>query len=440
MSCFPCCALYRWIRGHDDRGNPPERQPLFPPPSTILTPPQRRPNLPNLSSSSLEHVTNASGGAIWSSAPVSPAKSTGGFRADQERAGSSSRLNEEGRERMGSISRAYGGRMQFLQPNVSTPSTPSIPSTPVGPGPGHLRPLSSLRPLTATSSSTPTGHHNASSRDSQADRECERERGQVPLPYRPSVPNMGRSASEPRNLADLGGFAPHQVPFGALTVGRGRACGSALGRVTRGRNRSATVTASQRFSSLSVDVSSEGKGRGRSPGPALMSSAMIIDGSGSASASASGFGSANVEQEAAGDATEDGTQQGSSAIGRSMSYPTLYSGTNNDEGQGPPQSQARRAASEISIGHTHSRAGSENEDEEEGEDLSGSIVVKRELGLRGLGALSARARARGGKRRTDSRGSGSGSGSGTGSGSGRRRLGGLGSRPADKGGKRILTE
>ncbi|WVF65997.1 hypothetical protein IAT40_000735 [Kwoniella sp. CBS 6097] len=430
LSCFPCCALYRWVRGDDDD---PERQPLFPPPSTILTPPKRRPNLPNLSSSSLDRMAN---NPIWSSAPVSPAKSTGAFKTDLERVGSSSKLSEEGRERMGSISRAYGGRMQFLQPNTSTPSTPSIPSTPVGPGLGHLRPLSSLRPL-ATPSSTPTGHHepvNAFDQDHSQPNQDRFGGGQVPPPYRPSVPNLGRSASEPRNLADLGGFAPHQVPFGALTVGRGRA----MGRVSRGRNRSATINASQRFSSLSVDISSEGKGRGRSPGPALMSPALIKDDSAGGTAGEADRGA------------KRGTEIGPS-MGRSMSHPTLYSGVAiNNDANGEPRSET---ASEISINHQgagRSACAGAGADAGQGEcmkdedDLSGSIVVKRELGLRGLGGLSGRGR--GGKRRTKSRGSASGSRSGSGSGSRRGSGSGSGSgrgrmiRPVGQSGKRVISE
>ncbi|WVQ93630.1 hypothetical protein IAU59_000706 [Kwoniella sp. CBS 9459] len=406
FSCLPCWALYRWARGFDD----PECQPLFPPPSTILTPPKRRPNLPNLSSSSSSSERLANN-AIWSSAPVSPAKSTGAFRADLERVGSSSRLSEEGRERMGSISRAYGGRMQFLQPTTSTPSTPSIPSTPVGPGSssglGHLRPLSSLRPL--TTSSTPTGHHQST--------------GQVPPPYRPSVPNLGRSASEPRDLADLGGFAPHQVPFGVLTVGRGRASASvSVGRGGRGRNRSATINESQRFSSLSVDVSSEGKARGRSPGPAsgLMDSAMALDGSAR-------------EARAAGEDLEgeQSERQPQANMGRSMSHPTLYGGPDNSDNN--IRRSNSETASEISI-TGHNSLGDADFDQEE--DPSGSIVVHRELGLRGLGGLSGRAR--GGKGRTKSRGSRSGSGSASASASGstRAKL----TRPVNKGGKRITTE
>ncbi|WWC66614.1 uncharacterized protein I206_100517 [Kwoniella pini CBS 10737] len=223
FACFPCVILWRWAQKKLTKYDP-EREPLFPSPQTILTPPTKkhRPNLPNLSSSGSV--------PLWSSAPTSPTKSGMGYFSDGKRNGSTSRLSQEGRERLGSISREYGGRMQSLYPSTSTPSTPSFPSTPHTIGRSSIRPLSSINPIVATEPTSPN---------------------------RPSAPNLGRSASEPRNLSDLG-FAPQQIPaFGSISVGRG------------GRTRSFTL--SDR-SPLSLGEGDEKNvRRGRSPGPAVFS-------------------------------------------------------------------------------------------------------------------------------------------------------------------------
>ncbi|WVQ62423.1 uncharacterized protein L199_000563 [Kwoniella botswanensis] len=339
-ACFPCVVLWKWTKDRMAR-NVAEREPLYPSPNTILTAPtkKQRPNFSNLHHSS--HSSSFHG--LFSSEPASPTKSTvNGYFSEGKRNASTSKLSEEGRERLGSISRAYGGRMQFLAQPPSIPSTPSLPSTP------HLngnatngngicnsrpRPLSALTPMTTNQS-------------------------QDNLPFRPSVPNLGRSSSEPRNLNDLGAsgdFAPHQIPNfgnGSVTVGRGG---------SRGRKRSATTSVARLSSPLALNVSDANtitKERGRSPGPAILTRTQdqfdIIDDS-------------NPIQDGEGDREEERYIP----IGRSLSHPELIFTSNaNTNAQG---------------------------NEHEGAD---EVVVKRELGLRGLNSVRGgkRGRGRGGKR------------------------------------------
>ncbi|KAK8861711.1 hypothetical protein IAR55_002534 [Kwoniella newhampshirensis] len=209
-SCLPLC----FGRHQED----PERQPLFPPPSHILTPPRPHPNLPRLSSNPSFTV----GHHRWASEPVSPVLQYG-----IERTRSGQRLSDEERDRMDTISRAYAERMHSLNPNLSLPPTPLTSH--------HApQPLTTDPPITDTiRTPTPLG---SGTYDTTR-----------PVPLRPSVPNLGRSTSEPRGISDMG-FSKHQIPSGPLTVHRG------------GRSRSATT----------LERRSDAVDRwGRSPGPGL---------------------------------------------------------------------------------------------------------------------------------------------------------------------------
>ncbi|WWD09183.1 hypothetical protein V865_007305 [Kwoniella europaea PYCC6329] len=321
-ACFPCVVLWKWTKDRMAR-NVAEREPLYPSPNTILTAPtkKQRPNLSNLHHSS--HSSSFHG--LFTSEPASPTKST-----------------VNGEREVGSISRAYGGRMQLLAQPPSISSTSSLPSTPHlngnatngnGDCNSQPRPLSALTPMTTSQS-------------------------QDNLPYRPSVPNLGRSSSEPRNLNDLGGsgeFAPHQIPnfgSGSVTVGRGG---------SRGRKRSATTSAARLSSPLALNVDNANtitEERGRSPGPAILTRAQdhfdILDNS-------------NPVQDGEGDRDEERYIP----MGRSLSHPELtFTSKANKNAQG---------------------------NEHQGED---EVVVKRELGLRGLSSVRGgkRGRCRGGKR------------------------------------------
>ncbi|OCF59393.1 hypothetical protein L486_02058 [Kwoniella mangroviensis CBS 10435] len=334
-TCFPCVVLWKWGKSRMIR-NDPEREPLYPSPHTILTAPSKkqRPNLSNLHHSS--HSSSFHG--LFTSEPVSPTKSTlNGYFSEGKRNASTSKSSEEGRERLGSISRAYGGRMQFLAQPPSIPSTPSLPSTPhlndnATNGNSRPRPLSALTPMMTSQS-------------------------QDNLPFSPSVPNLGRSSSEPRNLNDLGAsgdFAPHQIPnfgSGCVTVGR---------RGSRGRKRSATTSAARLSSPLALNVDNGNtvtKERGRSPGPASLT--RIQD-------QFDNLDNPNPIQDGEGDREEE---ERYIPMGRSLSHPELtfiYTFTSNT--------------------NTNTNAqGNEHEGEDE-------VVVKRELGLRGLYSV------RGGKR------------------------------------------
>ncbi|WWC58357.1 uncharacterized protein I303_100897 [Kwoniella dejecticola CBS 10117] len=320
LACFPCMILWRWGRNKVSSSDP-ELEPLFPSPHTVLTPPVKkaRPNLPNISSPGSV--------PLWSSEPTSPTKSGlgSGLFGENKRNGSSSRLSDEGRERLGSISRAYGGRMQPLHP-PSLPSTPSLPCTPYT-GRHALRPLSSLNPMTTTMTSAST---------------------ESTSPNRPSAPNLGRSASEPRNLSELG-FAPHQIPrFGSISVGRG------------GRKRSLTV--SDR-SPLGLDLEEgeeTGGRRGRSPGPALFSrlndtNADCADTIPDVNVARTGYGAV------------DDKRPMDRPLGRSSSHPHLETNT--------PASDQSDESGLPETDHGQNQG-----------------VVRRELGLRGLSSI------RGGKR------------------------------------------
>ncbi|WRT63936.1 uncharacterized protein IL334_000863 [Kwoniella shivajii] len=309
LSCLPCFELGRWARRKLSKDDP-ETEPLFPSPSTVLTPPRRRPALPNLSSSS-------SGSPLWGSEPTSPLKSAREV-LDVNGIASQKKLSKEGKEKLGSISKAYAGRMQSLQPHLpSACSTPSVPSTP-----RNTTSFPVLKPLSTLdgrgSSTVPTS------------------------PLRPSVPNLGRSASEPRNLSDLGfgfGFAPHQIPFqGSIHVGRGKS-----------RRRSNTT--SDRVT-MDVDRSTI-RGRGRSPGPARFTP-VIPD---------NDIGEQQIVSE---------RQRDENGIIRSMSNPVLSSMKTTEQ--------------------NHQESGIHDQ-EGSGKD-KGEMVVKRNLGLRGLNTI----RGRGGKR------------------------------------------
>ncbi|WWC86016.1 uncharacterized protein L201_000887 [Kwoniella dendrophila CBS 6074] len=315
LACFPCMILWKWGRGRLAK-NDPEHEPLFPSPSTILTPPRphSRPRLPNINSSS-------SSFAFYASEPTSPTKSTGygsGYFGEHKRAASSSRLSQEGKERLGSISRAYANRMQSLDP-PSHNSSPihSTPHNQSGYNTPNIRPLSAFNPLTTTSNTT-----------------------SYTLPYRPPALNLGRSASEPRNLNDLGGFAPHQIPaFCSINVGRGGIRGN--------RRRSATVT-DRLHSPLALNNVNEGnsgnikRDRGRSPGPKLAGH-MIHDTSDNDFVDQSHY--------------KEETDKVPKLMGRSLSHPGLTTITNDLQDD------------------------TSNEDQEQDEE---QVVVKRELGLRGL--------------------------------------------------------
>ncbi|WVW82065.1 hypothetical protein I302_104070 [Kwoniella bestiolae CBS 10118] len=343
-ACFPCVVLWKWGRNRLSKTDP-EHEPLFPAPSTILTAPtkKQRPNLSNLHSSS--HSSSLPG--LFNSEPASPTKSTGyGYFGEGKRNGSASKLSEEGRERLGSISRAYGGRMQPLNPlPPSIPSTPSLPSTPHQTQNGHshshvptIRPLSALTPLQQQQTkSSPTS------------------------PYRPSVPNLGRSSSEPRDLSEMGlglgmeQFAPHQIPgFGSITVGRGG---------SRGRKRSATTSAARLAPPLALDVHEERGGRrGRSPGPALYAQDGF-DPSGTGLTQ----GIEEVERE-----------ERYIPVGRSLSHPELTFVAANEPN--PNQEEGTGFGSKTGT-------------------ASEEVVAKRELGLRGLNSHGHRGGERGRGRR-----------------------------------------
>ncbi|WWD16367.1 hypothetical protein CI109_100793 [Kwoniella shandongensis] len=211
FQCLGSCLPFCFGRNDDD----PERQPLFPPPDHVLTPLRpRRPELPPLSSSSSTIIHHR-----WASEPVSPVLYQG-----MKRNNSAQKLSEEVRDKIDTISKAYAGRMHSLNPNLSMPTTP-------------ITPHPTLQPLTTDVPPPTTSPH--------------------PSPIRPSAPNLGRSASEPRALSDLG-FANHQIPSGVSSI--------VVARGGYGRSRSATTL--ERFSTI-PDSTLEAR-RGRSPGPSAL--------------------------------------------------------------------------------------------------------------------------------------------------------------------------
>ncbi|WVQ77332.1 hypothetical protein IAR50_007016 [Cryptococcus sp. DSM 104548] len=263
---FSLCACF-------PRTDDPEREPLFPPPSTILTQPsaqpqpnaRSRPTLPNplsFTSSRSRSRSNSQFPSVDSSPTRTAGPLSGGF--DSEREGTvGSRKREEAGRKMDSISKAFAGRMQPLEPSL-----PSTPSTARG-----IRPFSSTLALSHPSALSLTHHqqHQPPSPLSPRPRPTHPTRSQdtsVPnrgcrydpypygatLPHRPSAPNLGRSISEPSYLADLGStvrvdFAETQIPkYGPLIVDRLSCAGYNLapsprgGRpLGKGRVRSATT-------------------------------------------------------------------------------------------------------------------------------------------------------------------------------------------------------
>ncbi|KAL7420135.1 hypothetical protein Q5752_005101 [Cryptotrichosporon argae] len=156
----------------------PERQPLFPPPDTVLSPPRRHRRLtPNPTSPSHPRTPSTSFfsfsrlGLTYGRQPDEPSDAAASDADAHAEAGSAASgratrdssvsrapsvssqpaaLSEESRARMGSISRAYGSRMCPVSSRPTTPRTASF------------------------------------------------------APHRPPAPTLGRSSSEPRSLAGLG--------------------------------------------------------------------------------------------------------------------------------------------------------------------------------------------------------------------------------------------
>ncbi|TYJ55595.1 hypothetical protein B9479_003745 [Cryptococcus floricola] len=226
-------SLCACLRQSDD----PEREPLFPPPTTILTQPSAhpsawaRPTLPNLLSFTTSSRSRSRSTSQYPSVNSSPTRTTGplsgGFGSERDGTVSSRKREEAGR-RMDSISKAFAGRMQPLEPSL-----PSTPSTARG-----LRPLSSTLTLSHPSTLSLSQHHRQppSPLSPRPTHPTRSQNTSVPnngpspyepyLPHRPSAPNLGRSISEPRYLADLAAtvkvdFAETQIPrYGPLIVDR----------------------------------------------------------------------------------------------------------------------------------------------------------------------------------------------------------------------------
>ncbi|WVQ78659.1 hypothetical protein IAT38_000746 [Cryptococcus sp. DSM 104549] len=227
------------------KSDDPEREPIFPHPNTVLTPPRPRPNLPSLSATA-GHYGSGSG-------PSSPSKSTAGLSAWGSAAGTvGERRGQRERSRMDSISKAFAGRMHSLNPNVSLPPTPGSPTHTIQP----LSTTPAPPPGPSRIPTHPSQAHTTPSSPSKAPPQPGAGTQPVPAHRGPGY-HLGRSASEPRSLFDMaggralmsmrtvdnevdgddGGFAPHQMPrYGAVVAERGRSA-QRLG----GRTRSATV-------------------------------------------------------------------------------------------------------------------------------------------------------------------------------------------------------
>ncbi|ODO04999.1 hypothetical protein I350_05611 [Cryptococcus amylolentus CBS 6273] len=260
MLLAPLCACF--VRSDD-----PEREPLFPPPTTIVTQPSAQPNprarpkLPNLLSFTTSSRSRSRSTSQHPSVDSSPVRTTGplsgGFGSEREGTESSRKREEAGRK-MDSISKAFAGRMQPLEPSL--PSTPSTARS--------LRPLSSAlslsqqlrQPPSPLSPLSPRPTHPTRSQNTSVPNNRPSPYEPSPygatIPHRPSAPNLGRSISEPRYLADLAAtvkvdFAETQIPkYGPLIVDRLSRAGvdpSSLPRGDRpfgkgkGRMRSATT-------------------------------------------------------------------------------------------------------------------------------------------------------------------------------------------------------
>ncbi|WVR03682.1 hypothetical protein IAU60_000677 [Kwoniella sp. DSM 27419] len=233
LCCLPCLRLDRWWRSAGYEDDTParaqdERRPLYTPPDTILTPPERRADHSRYPSLAGSIATST----VWASQPVSPIRSMGGstFRPALERSTSTSRAS---REKMQSISRAYGGQMRRLpspRPSSRSPSVFTAPSRP------------------------PSGSNLADSFRLHMNQDI----GHGVAPRRPPAAGLGRSISEPRYLSDLAGHEADRLGgYLALNASRGRS-----------RLRSATLGMDDRLSSVPTRMDL-GDGRGRSPGPAF---------------------------------------------------------------------------------------------------------------------------------------------------------------------------
>ncbi|ODN88792.1 hypothetical protein L198_06594 [Cryptococcus wingfieldii CBS 7118] len=284
------------------RSDDPEREPLFPPPTTILTQPsahpsaRARPTLPNLLSFTTSSRSRSRSTSQYPSVNSSPTRTTGplsgGFGSERDGTVSSRKREDAGR-RMDSISKAFAGRMQPLEQSL-----PSTPSTARG-----LRPLSSTLTLSHPSAlSLSQQHHQPPSPLSPRPTHPTRSQTtSVPnnrpsayepcpygatLPHRPSAPNLGRSISEPWYLADLAAtvkvdFAETQIPkYGPLIVYRLSRAGvdpSSLPHGDRpfGKGRVRSATTMERLTS----PWEASRGRDREPSMSTMVREPSFDGS-----------------------------------------------------------------------------------------------------------------------------------------------------------------
>ncbi|ORX35298.1 hypothetical protein BD324DRAFT_682647 [Kockovaella imperatae] len=237
IPCLPC-----FFRGQSEEveveDENAERRPLFPPPNTVLSPPRRRPTLPPLQPDSLPSASDTA--LVSSTRTTTPARLSAVGRG-----WSSPGLSSKSRERLGSISRAYQGRMHRLTQH-SQPTTPSAeqslyhpraPSTASSALSAALSPRRQNHSFRHTTPSSPAGPSMPGDDDSRG------YIGNVNSLASPRLPQadhhlLGRSVSEPRSLSHMAQddpsqalFAHHQLP----------GTGGGTGFVARGRPRSATT-------------------------------------------------------------------------------------------------------------------------------------------------------------------------------------------------------